>query len=131
MVDQAGVSGTGPLFGKNYAEGNLGYLRSTTAGDRLGGTLRLIFPVNNKIAFTLEGGVNETLLGPGNNGRVVAGVQFGNLMRPKEYLDRRPPDSGAGSARALRSADADGAQGQRCRRWRTRVRTRRFRVPQR
>ena len=78
VVDQAGMSGTFPLFGKNYAEGNLGYLRSTTAGDRVGGTLRLIFPVSNKIAFTLEGGLNETLLGPGNNGRVVAGVQFGN-----------------------------------------------------
>ena len=41
---KAGVSATGPLFGKNYFEGNLGYLRSTTAGDRVGGTLRLIFP---------------------------------------------------------------------------------------
>jgi len=48
VVDQAGMSGTFALFGKNYAEGNLGYLRSTTAGDRVGGTLRLIFPVTNK-----------------------------------------------------------------------------------
>ena len=65
VVDQAGMSGTAPLFGKNYLEGNFGYLRSTTAGDRIGGTLRFIFPVSNKIAFTLEGGLNETLLGPG------------------------------------------------------------------
>lgn len=86
VVDQGGISATGPLFGKNYFEGNLGYLRSTTAGDRVGGTLRLIFPVSNNIAFTLEGGVNETLLGAGNTGRVVAGVQFGNFMRPKELL---------------------------------------------
>jgi OmpA family/PKD domain len=91
VVDQAGLSGTFPLFGKNYAEGNLGYLRSTTAGDRLGGTLRLIFPVSNKIAFTLEGGMNETLLGPNNNGRVVAGVQFGSPTRPKDYLDSPHP----------------------------------------
>jgi hypothetical protein len=91
VVDQAGLSGTFPLFGKNYAEGNLGYLRSTTAGDRLGGTLRLIFPVSNKIAFTLEGGMNETLLGPSNNGRVVAGVQFGSPTRPKDYLDSPHP----------------------------------------
>jgi hypothetical protein len=61
-------------------------LRSTTAGDRAGGTLRLIFPVTNKIAFTVEGGMNETLLGPGNNGRAVVGVQFGNRLRPEEYL---------------------------------------------
>ena len=91
VVDQAGMSGTFPLFGKNYAEGNLGYLRSTTAGDRVGGTLRLIFPLTHKIAFTLEGGLNETLLGPGNNGRVVAGVQFGNTLRPTDYLESNHP----------------------------------------
>jgi hypothetical protein len=91
VVDQAGMSGTFALFGKNYAEGNLGYLRSTTAGDRVGGTLRLIFPLTNKIAFTLEGGLNETLLGPGNNGRVVAGVQFGNTLRPTDYLESKHP----------------------------------------
>jgi hypothetical protein len=91
VVDQAGMSGTFALFGKNYAEGNVGYLRSTTAGDRVGGTLRLIFPLTNKIAFTLEGGMNETLLGPGNNGRVVAGVQFGNTLRPTDYLESKHP----------------------------------------
>lgn len=91
VVDQAGMSGTFALFGKNYAEGNLGYLRSTTAGDRVGGTLRLIFPVSNKIAFTLEGGMNETLLGRGNTGRVVAGVQFGNTLRPTDYLESKHP----------------------------------------
>jgi OmpA family/PKD domain len=86
VVDQAGLSGTAPLFGRNYFEGNVGYLRSTVNGDRVGGTLRLIFPVNDKIAFTVEGGVNETLLGAGNNGRAVVGVQFGNMMRPREFL---------------------------------------------
>jgi hypothetical protein len=86
VVDQAGLSGTAPLFGRNYFEGNVGYLRSTINGDRIGGTLRLIFPMNDKIAFTVEGGVNETLLGAGNNGRAVVGVQFGNMMRPKELL---------------------------------------------
>ncbi len=91
VVDQAGASGTFPLFGKNYAEGNIGYLRSTTAGDRIGGTLRLVFPVSNKIAFTLEGGMNETLLGPNNNGRVVAGLLFGNQLRPKDFLTSERP----------------------------------------
>ena len=86
VVDQAGLSGTAPLFGRNYFEGNLGYLKSTVYGDRLGGTLRLIFPVNDKIAFTVEGGLNETLLGAGNTGRAVVGLQFGNMMRPREFL---------------------------------------------
>ena len=48
--------------------------------------MRLIFPLNNKIALTAEGGVNETMLSRGNNGRAVVGVQFGNMIRPKEYL---------------------------------------------
>jgi hypothetical protein len=86
VVDQGGISATAPLFRNAYLEGNLAYLRSTTVADRIGGTLRLIFPVNNKIAFTLEGGVNETLLGRANLGDVRAGVQFGNFMRPKELL---------------------------------------------
>ena len=55
-------------------------------GDHVGGTVRLIFPLNNKIAFTVEGGVNETMLSRGNTGRAVVGVQFGNMIRPKEYL---------------------------------------------
>jgi hypothetical protein len=86
VVNQAGMNVTGPLFGKSYFEGNVGFLKTSTSGDRMGGTLRFIFPVSNKIAFTLEGGVNETLVGPGNTGRVVAGMQFGNFARPKDFL---------------------------------------------
>jgi hypothetical protein len=86
VVDQAGVNATIGLWGKNYAEGNAGYLKSVAYGDRFGGTVRLIFPLNNKIAFTAEGGVNETMLSRGNDGRAVFGVQFGNMIRPKEYL---------------------------------------------
>ncbi|HSP68027.1 MAG TPA: OmpA family protein [Bryobacteraceae bacterium] len=86
VVDQAGVSATVGLWGKNYAEGNIGYLKSVAYGDRVGGTIRLIFPLNSKIALTAEGGVNETMLSRGNDGRAVFGVQFGNMIRPKEYL---------------------------------------------
>jgi hypothetical protein len=86
VVDQAGLSATVALWGKNYAEGNIGYLKSVAYGDRVGGTVRLIFPLNNKIALTAEGGVNETMLTRGNDGRAVFGVQFGNMIRPKEYL---------------------------------------------
>jgi K319L-like, PKD domain/OmpA family len=86
IVDQAGVSATVGLWGKNYAEGNAGYLKSVAYGDRFGGTVRMIFPLNDKIAFTAEGGVNETMLSRGNDGRAVFGIQFGNMIRPKEYL---------------------------------------------
>jgi OmpA family/K319L-like, PKD domain len=91
IIDQAGVSTTLGLWGKNYLEANLGYLRSVGNADRPGGTVRLIFPIGSKLAFTAEGGVNETLLGPGNDGRAVFGVQWGNFLRPKEYLGQKNP----------------------------------------
>jgi len=91
VINQGGISATAGLFGNNYWEGNIAYLHSATYGDRAGGTLRLVFPLNQKIALTVEGGVNETLVGPGNNGRAVVGVQFGNMMRPKEFLAATHP----------------------------------------
>jgi K319-like protein/OmpA family protein len=85
IVDQVGVSTTLGLWGNNYLEANIGYLRSIGNADRPGGTLRFIFPIASKFAFTAEGGVNETLLSRDNAGRAVFGFQFGNFMRPKEY----------------------------------------------
>ena len=84
-VDQIGAQATVGLYGNVYAEGNLGYLKSYGHADRPGGTLRFIFPLSDNLAFTLEGGFNETLLARSNNGRVVAGLQFGNFIRPKEF----------------------------------------------
>jgi hypothetical protein len=92
IVDQVGISGTVGLWGNNYLEGNIGYLKSYVSKDRPGGTLRFVFPINTHVAFTVEGGVNETLLGArGNTGRAVAGVQLGNLMRPKEFISSGIP----------------------------------------
>jgi hypothetical protein len=87
MIDQVGASTTLGLVGNTYLEGNLGYLKSRGNADRPGGTLRFVFPLSDRFAFTLEGGLNETLVGRDNNGRVVAGFQLGNFMRPKDYLD--------------------------------------------
>jgi hypothetical protein len=86
-IDQVGVSTTLGLAGDVYLEGNLGYLKSRGNADRVGGTARFVFPISDRFAFTLEGGMNETLLSRDNTGRVVAGFQFGNFMRPKDYLE--------------------------------------------
>jgi hypothetical protein len=86
-IDQVGVSGTVGLAGNMYMEGNIGYLKSRGNADRPGGTLRFVFPFADRFAFTLEGGMNETLISRDNTGRVVAGFQFGNFMRPKDYLE--------------------------------------------
>ncbi len=91
IVDQAGVSGVVALAGNIYAEGNLGYLRSYGGADRPGGTLRFVFPLSDKFAFTMEGGVNETFMGRSTNGRAVFGITWGNLLRPKNFLASGKP----------------------------------------
>ena len=85
VIDQVGLSTTIGLFGPTYLEANIGYLKSFGAADRPGGTARFVFPIGDRFAFTVEGGVNETLLGRSNAGRAVVGFQWGNLQRPREY----------------------------------------------
>jgi hypothetical protein len=91
IVDQVGVSTTLGLWGNNYLEGNIGYLRSYGHADRPGGTVRFVFPFRDHFAFTVEGGVNETLLSGNNSGRAVVGVQWGNFIKPKDYQDLKHP----------------------------------------
>ncbi len=88
VVDQVGVSSSISLKGNTYAEGNIGYLRSAASSNRVGGSVKFVMPVNDKVAFTIEGGVNETLLPikGTQQGRAAIGVQLGNFLRPKEYL---------------------------------------------
>lgn len=86
-IDQAGVSTTLGLVGSTYLEANIGYLKSRANADRVGGTARFVFPLSQRFAFTLEGGMNETLMSRENTGRVVAGFQFGNFMRPQDYME--------------------------------------------
>ncbi|MBY0505649.1 MAG: OmpA family protein [Bryobacteraceae bacterium] len=90
-VDQVGVAGAIQLFKENYVEGNFGYLHGRGVASRPGGTLRFVFPLNDMVALTLEGGMNETLLSRGQNGRVVGGVLFGNQLRPKQFLAHEGP----------------------------------------
>ena len=88
VVDQVGVAGTLGLVGNTYAQANVGYLRSTGSSNRVGGSLKFIVPMNDHIAFTVEGGVNETYLPlkGTQQGRAAVGVQLGNFLRPKQYL---------------------------------------------
>jgi hypothetical protein len=85
VVDQVGFSTTMGLWKNNYLEANLGYLRSRVYNDRPGGTIRFIFPIRDKLAFTVEGGFNETLLTASSWGRAVVGLQIGNFLRPKDF----------------------------------------------
>ena len=92
ITDQAGVQTTLGLWGNNYLEGNVGYLRAYSVGDRAGGTVRLVFPIASRFALTAEGGINETMMPiRGSNARAVFGFQWGNLLKPKEFLDSKYP----------------------------------------
>lgn len=91
IVNQVGASGLVGLAGNTYLEGNVGYLQSHGRADRPGGMLRFVAPLNNEFAFTVEAGLNETLMNAQNSGRVVFGIQLGNFIRPKEYLNTKSP----------------------------------------
>lgn len=88
-ISQAGLSTTLGLYRNMYLEGNGGWLHSDQYGNRFGGTLRFVFPVNNKLAFTVEGGMNETLLTAQNTGRAMVGLQLSNMIRPKDFMSTR------------------------------------------
>jgi hypothetical protein len=86
IVDQYGFNGLVGTWGNAYLEGNIGYLRLNGPGnDKPGGSLKLVQPLNDKVSFTAEVGLNETYIQTANAGRVVFGLEFGNYIRPKDY----------------------------------------------
>ncbi len=91
VVDQIGAQTTVALYKDFYAEANLAYLKSRSGNDKPGGTIRLVKPINQHVAVSVEGGFNETQLTKNANGRVAFGVLFGNFIRPSEYGDMKGP----------------------------------------
>jgi len=93
LINQYGAQINAPLWGNNYLEGNVAALRSEVYGTRAGATIRLVFPLNHKIAVTVEGDINETLLSKSNTGAALIGLRFGDAFRPKEMqgLDHPVP----------------------------------------
>ncbi|MBI3208742.1 MAG: OmpA family protein [Candidatus Solibacter usitatus] len=91
IVDQIGMAASVSLTRKLFMEGNLGYLKSRGTNNKLGGTARFIYPIAEKWALTLEGGMNETMLTKDNNGRIVAGIQWGNFLNPREFAKLTGP----------------------------------------
>lgn len=78
VVNQYGFSGQFGLWGKTYVEGNIAYLKTHDNDNRPGGLIRFVQPlVHTPIAFTVETGWNETLVGAQRSGRVAFGVAMG------------------------------------------------------
>lgn len=84
-VDQIGGSTSVALWKDSYIEGNLGFLRTFASNNKPGGMVRFVQPLNKMLALSVEGGLNETLVGKDNSGSVRFGILFGNWLRPKEY----------------------------------------------
>ncbi|HSB15253.1 MAG TPA: OmpA family protein [Bryobacteraceae bacterium] len=91
VVDQIGGSTQIGLHKDAYIEGNLGALFRKGGSNRPGGMVRFVQPINPSWAFTMEAGLNETLVGVNNSGRVVFGLQFGNWVRPKDFVGLNHP----------------------------------------
>jgi hypothetical protein len=92
VVNQYGGSALVGAWGNAYIEGNAAYLRRHGPGkDAPGGSIKLVQPFNEHLAFTAEAGLNETLLNVNDAGRVVFGFQLGNYIHPKEYGKTKSP----------------------------------------
>ncbi len=91
IVDQIGASATVGAWKDAYFDANFGALFRRGGTNRPGGIFRLVQPINEQWAFTVEAGLNETMVGAKNTGRLAVGLQFGNWLRPKQYLEVRHP----------------------------------------
>jgi len=87
-VDSLGVTSSVAFTKREkspWADFNAGWLKTAHGNKKAGGTLRLVFPITRLLAFTAEGGINESLVGNSNNGRAVFGILFGNQTYPSQY----------------------------------------------
>jgi hypothetical protein len=91
IVDQIGASATVGAWKDAYFDANFGALFRRGGTNRPGGMFRLVQPINEQWAFTVEAGLNETMVGAKNTGRLAVGLQFGNWLRPKQYLEVQHP----------------------------------------
>lgn len=91
VVDQIGGSTQIGLHDDAYIEGNFGALFRRGGDNKPGGTIRFVQPLSSRWAFTVEAGLNETLVSSSNEGRVVFGLQFGNWVRPKDFVALKHP----------------------------------------
>jgi hypothetical protein len=91
VVDQIGGSTELGLWNDAYMDLNFGALFARGTKNRPGGMVRLVQPINSMFAFTVEAGLNETMIGPTNLGRLAFGVQMGNWVKPKQFTEVKHP----------------------------------------
>jgi len=93
VVNQQGINFLFGTWGDAHLEGNLAYLkmRELQRDARPGANLKLVQPLSQHVAFTLEGSYNESLISSAGSGRIAVGLQVGNFLRPKEFAGSTAP----------------------------------------
>jgi hypothetical protein len=91
VANQVGGSFLVGTWKTAYLEGNLGWINSHLNNNSPGGQIRLVQPLNEHFAFTVEGALNETYLASTNTGRLGFGIQMGNYIHPKDYGKTKSP----------------------------------------
>ena len=91
-MNQVGGTAQIGVWGDAWIQGNFGYIHSrSTNPNRPGGEIKLVQPINKNLAFTVDAGLNPTLLLPSNSGQLVFGLEFGSFMRPKDFTTFKHP----------------------------------------
>ena len=57
----------------------------------VGGSIRYVHPITDRIALTLAGGLNDTLISSSNRGSFTIGLEFGKWLNPKNYTSTKGP----------------------------------------
>jgi uncharacterized cupredoxin-like copper-binding protein len=92
VVNQFGFDATVAAWGKAYIQGNAGVLFSHYESNKPGFSIKLVQPIIEQLAFTAEGGYNETYLNPkGGNGDLRFGLLFGGILNPKDFAKNTRP----------------------------------------
>jgi hypothetical protein len=95
VVDQFGGGAQvslAPVAPKTFLEGSLVLLHPPApSGNRPGAMIRVSHELFEHFELTAELSVNETLLAPTNDGRIVFGFVFGRWARPKDLSNHRTP----------------------------------------
>jgi uncharacterized cupredoxin-like copper-binding protein len=91
IADQAGFDALFGVWGKAYLQGDLGVIVSHMGSNRPGGSLKLVQPISEHVAFTAELGDNETYLNAKNSGRMVVGLAFGGFVNPHDFGKIKTP----------------------------------------
>jgi hypothetical protein len=87
VVNQFGFDATVGAWGKAYVQGNAGVLFSHYQSNKPGFTIKLVQPIIEHLAFTAEGGLNETYLNSNtkSSGDLRFGLLFGGILNPKDF----------------------------------------------